>query len=296
MAGEARAAGQAVVDENAGQPRLGMQGNGNAAEVVAVGHDLQGQQADERVLQSVDGAHEMQEALLQPGPDRVRNHVPEAFGFKDLGRHVQRHDGQQPVAGRRALFIAGNALGDPQPAPADQAAADGKALRLFQDVRAFLPARAREPGNVGFFGADRGPAGVHFLNNVRAAPVQVDRAGMGFAPGPEAVHRADDSALLILDAVALARAAQVHQALGPLARGQPLPAVGGLQQQALLAELAHGPARARGLQPGLIRAQGQFGGGAFQMPGQNDLVVRIDHGLFRRAAEKILGIAGEILV
>ena len=32
------------------------------------------------------------------------------------------------------------------------------------------------------------------------------------------------------------------------------------------------------------------------MPGQDDLIVRVDHGLFRRAAEEILGIAGEILV
>ena len=32
------------------------------------------------------------------------------------------------------------------------------------------------------------------------------------------------------------------------------------------------------------------------MPGQNDLIVRVDHGLFRRAAEKIVGIAGKILV
>lgn len=60
-----------------------MQGDGNAAEVIAVSHDLKGQQADDGVLQGMNGTHEMQEALFQPGADAVRNHVPEAFGFKN---------------------------------------------------------------------------------------------------------------------------------------------------------------------------------------------------------------------
>lgn len=105
-----------------------MQGRGNAAEIIAVGHDQQRHQADGGVLQGMNGTHEMQKAFFQPGADHVRNHIPEAFGFKDLRGRVQRHNGQQAVAGRGAFFIAGDPLGDSQSSPADQAAAQGAAL------------------------------------------------------------------------------------------------------------------------------------------------------------------------
>ena len=222
-----------------------MQGNGNAAEVIAVGHDLKGQQADDGMFQGMDGTHEVQKAFFQPHADDIRNHIPEAIGFKNLGRRVQRRDAQQAVAGGGALFVAGDPFGDAQPAPADQRPAQSATFRLFQNVRTFLAARAREPGNPGFSGQDSCPTGVHLFNDVAAAPVQIDRAGVRLAPGPEAVHRTDERAVLILNAVAPACAAQVHQTLGPFARGQPLRAVSGLQQQAFGAQRAHGPARAR---------------------------------------------------
>ena len=296
LSGQARAAGQAVVNKNSGQAKLHVHGGGYAAKIVAVGHDEQGQHADGRVLQRVDAAHKVHEVFFQPCADSIRYDKPQSFALKDLGRGVQRGDGEQAIARGGALFIARDGVDNAQPPTADQHAPQREALCFFKNVSGFLSACAGKPAYFGLFGHNAGAAGVNFFNDIAAAPVQVDRAGMRFAPGAKAVHRADDMPLAVLNAEGLACAAQVYMALGALARGQKLPAVSGLKQQPLAVEGAGGGQRRRACQHGFAGAQGHFGSGAFQMPGQNDLIVRIDHGLFRRAAEKIVRIAGKILI
>ena len=296
LAREASAAGQAVVNKHGGQPQLRVHGRGYAAKVVAVGHDEQGQHADGSVLQRVDAAHKVHEVVFHLRADIVENDKPQAFGFKNLRRGVQGRDGQQAVTRCGALLIARDGVDNAQAAPAHQHAAQRHARCFLKNVRGFLAACAGKPAHLGLLGHDAGTGRVHVVNDVAAPPVQVDSAGMRFAPGAKAVHRTDDVALLVFNAEGLACAAQIHMPLGALARGHELAAVRRLQQQALGIELAGGGQGGGARQHGFAGAQGHFGGGAFQMSGQDDLVVRVDHGLFRRAAEKIFGISGKVLV
>ena len=92
LAGEACAAGDAVINKNGGRAGLGVHGRGNAAQVVAVGQDQQGKNTDGRVLQGVDGAHEMDEPGFGLALQAFRNGEPQALGFKLQGWKVQGHD------------------------------------------------------------------------------------------------------------------------------------------------------------------------------------------------------------
>ena len=221
---------------------------------------------------------------------------PQALCFKNLGRGFQRRDGEQPVARCGAFFVAGNKFGYAQAATANQHTAQGCAFDFFKDVRFFIAACARKPRYLGSLGHNAGAGGVHFVNHIAAATVQVHRAGVCFLPGAKAVHRANDLAVLILNGKGLARAAQIHMPLRALAGGQQLCAVGRLQQQALGVKSAGGGAGSGTCQHGIARGERYLCRRAFQMAGKDNLVVGIDHGLFGRAVEKIFGIAGKILV
>ena len=84
--------------------------------------------------------------------------------------------------------------------------------------------------------------------------------------------------------------------LRPLARREPLGTVRGLEKKPPVAQLRQGAQAARLAEPWVGGGKGQLGGAAFEVARHNDLIVRIDHGPFRRAAEKVVGIADEILV
>ncbi len=71
--------GHAVVDEYRSPFYLLMDGRGDAAEVVAVGHDQQRQHADGCVFKSVDAAHEVHEFLFAAAADLVRNLKPDGL-------------------------------------------------------------------------------------------------------------------------------------------------------------------------------------------------------------------------
>ena len=77
-----------------------MQRGGNAAKVVAVGHDEQGQQANGSMLKGVDGAHVVQKAFFQRGADAVWYDIPQTIGFKNLRRRGKRREGTDSVKGR----------------------------------------------------------------------------------------------------------------------------------------------------------------------------------------------------
>ncbi len=296
---KSRPAGQTIIDKHGGQAHLGMHGRGDAAEVVAIGHYQQRQHADSRVFKSMDGAHEMQKPLFQGETHVVRNFKPQPFGFKNMRRHIQRHDGQQTIAGHGPLFIPGNGLGDAQPSQMRTGAPYPPGSGDFQNFRALGAAYPRKPGDSGRFGAHRAAAGVQRGDYVGHATVQVDRAGMRLPPGAEAVHKSDDCALGILDAEGIPAAAQIHMPLGPLARGQQLRAVGGAQQHPLPLKLRHGANSFGKAQPRPVRAlgrQGLFGGRTLQMTLENHFVARIDHGPLGRATEKILGMTHKILI
>ena len=115
-AGQPRPAGQTVVHEHGGRAKLGVHGNGYAAQIVAVGHDQQGHEADGRVLQGVDGAHEMQQLILHRLAVRIGHHEPQPLGFKHLGRQFQRLNVQQTQRAVEAALVAADGFGDAQAA------------------------------------------------------------------------------------------------------------------------------------------------------------------------------------
>jgi hypothetical protein len=118
---------------------------------------------------------------------------------------------------------------------------------------------------------------------------------MGLAQGPGGVDLADDFAGR-LDYALLARTAQVHVALGPLAGREQTLAVGVAQQQPFVFQAGHhAPGRVRN-DEGLAFDQRNLGRGAFEVPGGDDRIVGVDHGRFGRPVEEVGRMAHEILV
>ncbi len=196
-----RASGQAVIDEDGGRSELGVHGRGDAAEVVAVGHDHQRHESDAGVFQRVDGAHKVHEVVFRLPARAVRNAEPQPLGLEDQRRDFQRDHAQKAVVRNAAPLIARDGFRNPQP-PEGHGRAESRPRALHADDGGFLMApHPRVPVHA----LPRHLAAHHALGHIKAldhiglAPVQIDRAGVRLLVGLMPVHAADGLSLFIHD-------------------------------------------------------------------------------------------------
>jgi len=182
-AGQPHPAGVAVVDENRAQPRVGVVGRREAADVPAVAQELQREQRDERVLGGVDPARE-----VAVGPQvafqRLRDREVQALRLQTRLREVERF-AAQPLArpGVASLEprdpLAHRHVGEPEGRPARERpllAVDLDRDRLLvADLRVVV-----DPGGVEFRPL---PVEIQVHDLVRSALVVVDCPGVGVTEG-----------------------------------------------------------------------------------------------------------------
>ncbi len=289
-------AGQAVVDEHGGRTELRMHGRGNTAEIIAINQHQQRHQADGDMFQSVDGTHEMQKFILHPDTETIGDDEPQALGFKNLRRQIQGLDVQHAQASVQAAFISGDMFGHAQ-TPARHRR--GKGMGNFihtEDFRALGTAHTGMPFNLFRHGTHTTRAKIQFFNHIGSPPVQVHRAGMRLPQGLVSVHTADDVTRRVDYLERSPAAAQLHIPVRALARGQQALSIRTAQQESLAFQFPHGPLRGLAPDQFLTCPQRRFRRRALQMAGQQHLVLRIEHGLFRRTAEKFIGVMDKKLI
>lgn len=119
---------------------------------------------------------------------------------------------------------------------------------------------------------------------------------MRFVQGLMSVHTADDVSLRIHNLKGGAASAQIDVSMRTLACGQPAFSVRAAQQQCPRFQIAHGPLCGCAPDQILPLTQGRLCRRTFQMPGQQDFIVRVENGLFRLTAEKLFRVMYEKLI
>ena len=127
--------------------------------------------------------------------------------------------------------------------------------------------------------------------------MEVDGSRMALAVNPGHADLADQPLGLFLeDREPFSGAADVHQAVGIQAVGEPFPPRGALQKLAVGDELVQERSVILHRDDRLVRPQGNLRAGADQVFGDHHGIVRVHHGAFEPPSEKILGVVHEILV
>ena len=119
LSGQPAPARDSVIDEHGGGADLGMERNGNSAQVVPVGHDQKGHHADGRVLQGMNAAHEMSHHPLHPPSDGLGDGDPDPSRLEHQGLHIKRCRAQIPPAARTDAVISRNLVRDLEPPETD---------------------------------------------------------------------------------------------------------------------------------------------------------------------------------
>ena len=125
LKGKAQPPGNPVVDEHRRLVQLGVVGNGNPPQIIAVGHDQKGHDPNGGMFQGMDSPHEMPGTGFHLLPDPVGDFNPNPLGLKLQLGQVQGHPAQGFSRGNLFSIIGLDLLGDLQSPVSHAGAPDG---------------------------------------------------------------------------------------------------------------------------------------------------------------------------
>ncbi|NJP74042.1 flp pilus-assembly TadE/G-like family protein [Streptomyces sp. C1-2] len=292
--GEPGAAGMAVVHEDRGQQGVGMERDGDPADVPAVARGEQREQTDGRVLGGVQGAAQ----VLRVDPGRVElvlgDRPPHRAGAQRTRREVELGLAQH-LAGEDAAAQVGDDLVrhlDGAVAEAALAPGDLDVLLQYGDRRGV----AGDGGvrRVGSLDQGDGVLQVERAHQVGAALVEVDRALVHTGVGGARVDRAEQPSGALLHDLhrPSALAADVGEVGGAFPAG-PVPGLRTAAQEAGVLELGHQGSAGGAEEREVLLGQRQFGGGGAQVRGEDVGVVGVEDGGLDGLVEEGLGMVDE---
>ena len=230
---QARPSGHAVVDEDRRRAELGMPGVRDPADIAAVGDRQQGEEPDDRVLDGVDAAHEMEVAPSECRRKARRELDPEPHGLVDQRRKLEGVGRDRIATEQSTLLVVADAHGDSQAAQAHGKLADPPRAETLEDLGLFLPQDDRVVVDADRPGHRAAAFRVQLDDLVGSAAVQVDRPGMALVEHAHAVDLPQQLEALLApsgsaavsvaghDRERLARRARVDVAVGPAPKAEP---------------------------------------------------------------------------
>ncbi len=266
-----------------------MNGVADSPHVVPVAEGEKGKESDGGVLDGVNPAHEVKPFLLEPLGHLSGQDDPEAHGLEDVGGHLQLVHAEQVLAEDPPLFKTPDALRDLQPAVAGGEVRKRLGFDHRENLRLLLRKGAGVIIHVHRLDPDFPLSLVQAGDQVGFGSVEIDRSRVALAVNPGHADLADQTLGLFLEnGESFSGAADVHQAMGVQAVGEPFPAGGASQKFSIGNQLVQKGSVILDRNDRLIRSQGNFRAGADQVFGDHHGIVRVHHRAFEPPSEKIL--------